>query len=296
MAVTSKAENLVDSPAVVIDRVSMSYEVAGTHPAGASVPVFPGSSLLRALRRQPKLSVTALKDISLIVNHGESVGIIGRNGSGKSTLMKLINGRVPPTSGAIYASARPTLLGVSAALVQDLSGEDNVVLGCLAMGMSHAEIDRKYKDIVAVSGLENSMNRPMRTYSSGMGARLQFAIATAVETEILLIDEALNTGDDQFRGRTKDKMDELRSRAGCVFLVSHSIETIREMCTRVIWLDEGELVMDGEPDEVTKWYRTFTSYLTRGERVLALRTRRRMMNDLRVPSVIAHDPGGLTPR
>jgi teichoic acid transport system ATP-binding protein len=245
----------------------------------------------RMLRRQPSVSVAALKDISLVASRGESIGIIGRNGSGKSTLMKLINGRVPPTSGAVYASSRPTLLGVSAALVPDLSGQENIVLGCLAMGMTRGEIKRKYEGIVAVSGLADSIRLPMRTYSSGMGARLQFAIATAVETEILLIDEALNTGDDQFKGHTKAKMDELRSKAGCVFLVSHSLETIRELCNRVLWLDEGQIVMDGEPDDVIKWYRTFTKYLAAGDRILALKTRRRMINNLKVPGVLPRESG-----
>ncbi|WP_246018458.1 ABC transporter ATP-binding protein [Arthrobacter crusticola] len=286
---TSEVEFVEGQPAVVLDGVSMTYQVPTTAQDSAS-PRKP-RGLRRLLGRQRNVSVIALKDISLVVNRGESVGIIGRNGSGKSTLMKLINGRVPPTAGAVYASSRPTLLGVSAALVPDLSGHENIVLGCLAMGMTRAEIDRKYEDIVSVSGLAESIGLPMRTYSSGMAARLQFAIATAVDTEILLIDEALNTGDDQFKDRTKAKMDELREKAGCVFLVSHSLDTIREMCSRVLWLDDGEIIMDGDPVEVIKWYRTFTKYLSAGDRVLALKTRRRMINNLKVPAVLARESG-----
>ncbi|WP_253907973.1 ABC transporter ATP-binding protein [Arthrobacter sp. H20] len=233
----------------------------------------------------------ALKGISLVVGKGESVGIIGRNGSGKSTLMKLINGRVPPTSGAIYASSRPTLLGVGAALVPDISGEQNIMLGCLAMGMSKNQIAHAYTSIVELSGLESSIHLPMRTYSSGMGSRLQFAIATAVDPEILLIDEALNTGDDQFKGRTKQRMDELLAKAGCVLLVSHSVGTIKEMCSRVIWVDEGELVMDGDPTEVIKWYGTFIKHLTARDRVAAMKTKRRAMNDLVVPHLISRETG-----
>lgn len=287
---TTELEFFAEQPAVVVDRASMIYRVPST-----KVDAAPGSQVLasfkRAIRKQPTVEVEALKNISLIVGRGESVGIIGRNGSGKSTLMKLINGRVPPTSGAVYASARPTLLGVSAALVPDISGEQNIMLGCLAMGMSKKDIALKYQSIVEVSGLEGSIHLPMRTYSSGMSARLQFAIATSIDTEILLIDEALNTGDDQFRGRTKQRMDDLLENAGCVFLVSHSLSTISEMCNRVIWLDDGELVMDGEPNEVIRWYRIFVKHLTARDRISAMKTKRRVMNSLVVPEVLVRETG-----
>ncbi|MHA7155895.1 ABC transporter ATP-binding protein [Arthrobacter sp. TMN-50] len=286
----SELEFVYETPTVVVDNVSMIYRVPTTEKTAVGLSGLSGS-VRRTIGRKPTVDVQALKEISLVVGRGESVGIIGRNGSGKSTLMRLINGRVPPTSGAIYASARPTLLGVSAALVQDISGEQNIMLGCLAMGMSKQEIASKYQSILELSGLENSIHLPMRTYSSGMGSRLQFAIATAVDPEILLIDEALNTGDDQFKGRTKQRMNELRGKAGCVFLVSHSEGTIREMCSRVIWLEEGELVMDGDPGEVLKWYRTFIKHLTGGDRVSALKTKRRMMNALVVPELIARETG-----
>lgn len=285
---TSKIEFLYEPPAVVVNNVSMAYRVP-TSDNGASTGLL--RSIRRAIGNRPMVEVHALQNISLVVGRGESVGIIGRNGSGKSTLMKLINGRVPPTSGAIYASSRPTLLGVSAALVPDISGEQNVILGCLAMGMSKKDISTKYQGIVELSGLEKSIHLPMRTYSSGMASRLQFAIATAVDPEILLIDEALNTGDDQFKGRTKQRMDELLGKAGCVFLVSHSVGTIKEMCTRVVWLDEGELVMDGPADDVIKWYTTFIKHLTSRDRVAAMKTKRRVMNDLVVPHLMARETG-----
>lgn len=288
MVAMSELEIVLGQPAVVIDRVSMTYRVPSKEGKG-SVAGKDAPDGSRARRRM--IDVHALKQISLVVDRGESVGIIGRNGSGKSTLMKLINGRVPPTSGAIYASARPTLLGVSAALVPDLTGRENIMLGCLAMGMSKAQIRQKYQAVVELSGLERSIDLPMKTYSSGMGSRLQFAIATAIDQEILLIDEALNTGDDQFKGRTKARMDELRAKAGCVFLVSHSEATIKELCTRVIWLDDGELLMDGDPHEVTKWYRTFIRHLTAGDRVAALKTRRRVMKSLTVPEVVPRQTG-----
>ncbi|MGO4145608.1 ABC transporter ATP-binding protein [Paenarthrobacter sp. YAF11_1] len=222
---------------------------------------------------QNLVAVNALKEISLIVERGESVGIIGRNGSGKSTIMKLISGQAAPTDGAIYASSTPVLLGVNAALVPELSGDQNVVLGCLAMGMDIKQIDAQFDSIVELSGLESAIYLPMKSYSSGMASRLRFAIAAAVNPEILLVDEALNTGDAQFSNRSKARMDELREQAGCVFIVSHSLETIRTMCSRVIWLDKGELIMDGSPDETTRLYQEFSTNLSRGNNFSAARIR-----------------------
>jgi teichoic acid transport system ATP-binding protein len=251
-------------PCVVVDSVQMRYRVASSETA-AKVEKGSGPRFLRrAVRQSNMVTVRALNELSLVVERGESVGIIGRNGSGKSTLMKIISGQSKPTSGAVYASSTPIMLGVNAALVQDLSGDQNVILGCLAMGMSRAEADDKFDSIVELSGLEKSIHLPMKSYSSGMASRLRFAIAAAVDPEILLVDEALNTGDAQFADRSKLRMDELRQQAGCVFLVSHSLETITDMCTRVIWLDKGDLIMDGDPATAINAYQDFTRHLSKG--------------------------------
>ncbi|MFK0003901.1 ABC transporter ATP-binding protein [Paenarthrobacter sp. NPDC090522] len=225
--------------------------------------------LRRLFRRANVVTVSALKEISLVVERGESVGIIGRNGSGKSTMMKLISGQAAPTDGAVYASSTPVLLGVNAVLVPELSGDQNVVLGCLAMGMKMEHIDEKFDSIVEVSGLDSAIYLPMKSYSAGMASRLRFAIAAAVNPEILLVDEALNTGDAQFANRSKARMDELRAQAGCVFIVSHSLDTIRDMCSRVIWLDKGELIMDGGPEETTRLYQEFSAHLSKGNNISA---------------------------
>ena len=261
------------SPCVVVDRVAMRYRVASTE----SQPQAGAGGILRVVRgvshRANMVTVNALNSLSLIVERGESLGVIGRNGSGKSTLMKLVSGQIRPSSGAIFASSTPIMLGVNAALVPDLSGDQNVVLGCLAMGLSRAEIDERFETIVELSGLEKSIHLPMKSYSSGMSSRLRFAIAASVDPEILLVDEALNTGDAQFADRSKQRMDELRSKAGCVLLVSHSLETITEMCTRVIWLDKGDLIMDGLPKQVTKAYIDFTRHLSKGNNLSAVKIR-----------------------
>lgn len=243
-------------PAVVIDEASLTYTVA-------TAAVNKGkTNLLQRLRGITGVSeqkVEALKPLSLIVNTGESVGVIGTNGSGKSTLMKVLTGHLPPTSGAVYATSTPIMLGVNAALVKQISGHDNITLGCLAMGMTRQQVEAKRDSVIELSGLtESALRLPMKAYSSGMASRLQFAIATSMDPEILIIDEALNTGDAQFRERTGARIDELRDQAGCVFLVSHSLPTIREMTNRCIWIQQGELIMDGDPTEVTKTYTGYT--------------------------------------
>jgi teichoic acid transport system ATP-binding protein len=259
------------NPCVVLDSVRMRYTVASTAVASSGNARFGQRILKKALGRPEKVQVNALNEISLVVERGESVGIIGRNGSGKSTMMKLISGQERPTSGAVYASSTPIMLGVNAALVPDLAGDQNVILGCLAMGMERSVIDEKFESIVEMSGLEKSIHLPMKSYSSGMGSRLRFAIAAAVDPEILLVDEALNTGDAQFVDRSRKRMDELRRNAGCVFLVSHSLPTIEDMCTRVLWLDNGDLIMDSSPEETTDAYKQFTTHLAKGNNDSAAR-------------------------
>lgn len=253
-----------EGPAVVIDSVTMKYRVPSADKTAARNSSLAARLVRRVLGQQPTVSVQALNELTLVVDHGESVGIIGRNGSGKSTLTKLISGQANPTTGAIFASSVPVMLGVNAALVPELSGDQNVVLGCLAMGMSRRQINERFDSIIEMSGLEQKIYLPMRSYSSGMASRLRFAIAASVNPEILLIDEALNTGDAQFRIRSKQRMDELRAQAGCVFLVSHSLSTITDNCSRGIWLDQGNLIMDSDAASVTEAYRAFTNDLARG--------------------------------
>jgi teichoic acid transport system ATP-binding protein len=258
-------------PCVVIDKVKMTYRVESSDERSVSSREGLRGAIRKAFRRPNLVTISALKEISLVVERGESVGLIGRNGSGKSTMMKLISGQMAPTSGAVFASSTPILLGVNAALVPELSGDQNVVLGCLAMGMNMQQTDAAFEGILELSGLESAIYLPMKSYSSGMASRLRFAIAAAVNPEILLVDEALNTGDAQFSNRSKARMAELRAQAGCVFIVSHSLDTIRDMCSRAVWLDKGELIMDGAPEETTSLYKDFSSHLSKGNNISAAR-------------------------
>ncbi len=216
----------------------------------------------KALRRTRKVAlkeVHALKGISFTTHQGEAVAIIGRNGAGKSTLLRAISGLIPARTGSILTSSQPSLLGVNAALMNHLSGRRNIELGGLALGMTPAEVEANMDAIIEFSGLGEFIDLPLSTYSSGMGARLRFAIASSVPQEILMIDEALATGDVNFKKRSQERISELKAKAGTVFLVSHSHSVIRETCTRAIWLDKGNMVMDGPMEEVLSAYEQATT-------------------------------------
>ncbi|MEZ7003308.1 ABC transporter ATP-binding protein [Streptomyces sp. AD55] len=250
-------------PTVVVDGVDIVYRVNGTGAGRGSAT----AALHRVLRRgkAEKASgvrrVHAVRGVSFVAHRGEAIGLIGTNGSGKSTLLKAVAGLLPVERGRIYTDGQPSLLGVNAALMNDLTGERNVHLGGLAMGMSRAQIKERYQEIVDFSGINEKgdfITLPMRTYSSGMAARLRFSIAAAKDHDVLLVDEALATGDRSFQKRSERRIRELRARAGTVFLVSHSNKSIRDTCERVLWLERGELRMDGPAEDVLKEYERFT--------------------------------------
>jgi teichoic acid transport system ATP-binding protein len=237
-------------PVVIADDVHVEYKVLATGKRATAA-----DSARKILQRSRKTrTVHALKGVSFTAYENDSIGVIGSNGSGKSTLMRAIVGLTPTSQGSIYASSRPSMLGVGAALIKDLSGERNVILGGLALGLTLEEINAKYDDIVEFAGIRKFIELPMRTYSSGMTARLKFAIATARQHEILIVDEALAVGDKTFRDRSEAKIREIRDNAGTVFLVSHSMRSIRDTCNRVLWINQGDLMMDGPTEEVIAAY------------------------------------------
>ncbi|MEW2049428.1 ABC transporter ATP-binding protein [Streptomyces sp. NPDC005476] len=257
---------LVDKqiPTVVADGVDIVYRIHGTGSGRGSAT----AALNRILRPQQAekaagiRTVHAVKNVSFVAYKGEAIGLIGTNGSGKSTLLKAIAGLQPVENGKIYTDGQPSLLGVNAALMGDLTGERNVYLGGLAMGMTREQIKERYQEIVDFSGINEKgdfISLPMRTYSSGMGSRLRFSIAAAKDHDVLLIDEALSTGDARFQARSAERIQEMRQHAGTVFLVSHSNSAIRETCERALWLERGELRLDGPTEEVLEAYEKFTS-------------------------------------
>ncbi|MFF9322058.1 ABC transporter ATP-binding protein [Streptomyces sp. NPDC014738] len=252
-------------PTVIADDVHIVYRVNGGGGGRGSAT----AALSRILRRDKGegrgvRKVHAVRGVSFTAYRGEAIGLIGTNGSGKSTLLRAIAGLLPTESGKVYTDGQPSLLGVNAALMSDLTGERNVVLGGLAMGMSREEIRERYQEIVDFSGINEKgdfITLPMRTYSSGMAARLRFSIAAAKNHDVLMIDEALATGDRKFQIRSEKRIRELRKEAGTVFLVSHSNKSIRDTCDRVLWLEKGELLMDGPPHSFHTAYLRYTATL-----------------------------------
>ncbi|MFJ3247144.1 ABC transporter ATP-binding protein [Streptomyces sp. NPDC086782] len=250
-------------PTVIADDLHIVYRVNGTRAGKGSAT----AALSRILKRgsgdeaRGVRKVHAVRGVSFVAHRGEAIGLIGSNGSGKSTLLRAIAGLLPAEKGRVYTDGQPSLLGVNAALMNDLTGERNVILGGLAMGMSREQIRERYEGIVDFSGINEKgdfITLPMRTYSSGMAARLRFSIAAAKDHDVLMIDEALATGDRKFQKRSEARIRELRKEAGTVFLVSHNNKSIRDTCDRALWLERGELRMDGPTDEVLKEYEKFT--------------------------------------
>ncbi|EGJ73504.1 putative ABC transporter ATP-binding component [Streptomyces sp. Tu6071] len=248
-------------PTVIADELHIVYRVHGAKGGKGSAT----AALNRIVKRGDSPGVRkvhAVRGVSFTAYRGQAIGLIGSNGSGKSTLLRAIAGLLPAESGKVYTDGQPSLLGVNAALMNDLTGERNVILGGLAMGMSREEVKARYQEIVDFSGINEKgdfISLPMRTYSSGMAARLRFSIAAAKDHDVLMIDEALATGDRSFQKRSEARIRELRKEAGTVFLVSHNNKSIRDTCDRVLWLEHGELRMDGPTAEVMKEYEKFTS-------------------------------------
>jgi teichoic acid transport system ATP-binding protein len=202
--------------------------------------------------------VEAIKNVSFQVRMGTAMGIIGSNGSGKSTLMRAMAGILPPTSGSIEVWGRAsTLLALGVGFNHDLSGRENIILGGLAAGLSRREIEGRADEVAQWTELGDFIDMPMQTYSSGMSARVGFSVAVHMKPDILMIDEALSTGDAHFREKATAKIAELRESARAMFVVSHGLDSIKEMCNEAMWLDRGKLLMRGEPADVVDAYIKF---------------------------------------
>jgi ABC-type polysaccharide/polyol phosphate transport system ATPase subunit len=227
------------------------------------------STLLRLGRRERVIrEVEALKGVSFDVPHGQVLGVVGANGAGKSTLMRTLAGILPPTSGRVEVDGRvSTLLALGVGFNKKLSGRDNVVLGGLAAGLSREQLKEKYDDIVAFAELEEFMDMPMRTYSSGMYGRLAFSVAVNMDPDILIIDEALSVGDARFRKKSFEKMRDLCGEDRTIVLVSHALGSIEQLCDTAVWMHKGELRMWDEPHAVVGAY---TKFLDVGEDALTM--------------------------
>lgn len=210
----------------------------------------------RGLRRLigQRQEVHAVRGVDLELRAGEALGVLGRNGSGKSTLLRALCGLVPASQGTVEATSVPVLMGVSSLLQRDVSCRKNIVLGATALGQSRRAALAEVDDVLRFAGVEEFADMPMRVLSSGMRARLQFAISTAVRPDILFIDETLAVGDAEFRARSEAHLQQLVDDAGSLVLVSHSTKMLRTVCSRLVWVEKGRIVHDGPTDEVVRAY------------------------------------------
>jgi lipopolysaccharide transport system ATP-binding protein len=207
----------------------------------------------------------ALHPLTLKIPNGQVVGIVGANGAGKSTLLKLIAGTLNPSSGEIHVRGPvAALLELGAGFHPDMSGRENVYLGGSVMGLPASRMKQLYTEIVDFAGLEGFMDQPVKTYSSGMYARLAFAVATAADPDILILDETLSVGDGAFARKSFDRITGYKKAGKTILFCSHNLYQVEAICNRVIWLDRGRLIMDGEPARVTAAYAEFLKSLERG--------------------------------
>lgn len=204
----------------------------------------------------------AVKNVSFDVEKGGILGVIGKNGSGKSTLLRSIAGVFAPNSGTIDLHGNSvSLMALGVGFKPLLSGRDNIVLSGLLLGFTEKEIQERLDEIIEFAELGDFIDKPVRTYSSGMNSKLAFAITAMLETDIMLVDEVLSVGDERFKRKSLAKMKELISdKDRTVIIVSHSIETLNEFCGRVMWMHDGEVKEIGQPKEVLEKYREFMSH------------------------------------
>ena len=239
-----------NSPAIQLDNISVRYRML--HNRSTTFK----EHILRWMRGQNGfVDFWALKDISLSVGSGESIGIIGSNGAGKSTLLKVIAQVLHPTEGRIRVSGLVApILSLGAGFDMELTGRENIYLNGAMLGFSRLEMNKKVPALLEFSMLKDFIDAPLRTYSSGMVARLAFAIATDVKPDILLIDEVLSVGDINFTKKCNTRMSAYKNNGTTLVIVSHSLATVSELCDRVIWLEHGTIRAVGEAAEVIKAY------------------------------------------
>ena len=250
-------------PAVRVQNVSITYRTTFER-----TPTFKSAIVRLGRGERAVREVQALKHVSFEVPEGTSLGIVGANGAGKSTLIRALGGILPPTEGRIEVHGRiSALLALGVGFNPNLSGTENVILGGLANGLSRKQVEERAQEIADFAELGDFMDLPIRTYSSGMRSRLAFAVSVHMDPDILMIDEALSAGDAKFKKKAADKMHELMQSARAMFLVSHALGSIKEMCNAAIWLHKGELMLQGSPDEVVAAY---TKFLEVGEDAFSL--------------------------
>jgi ABC-type polysaccharide/polyol phosphate transport system ATPase subunit len=236
--------------AVALDGVSVSYRIPKE-----AVASFKEYAIRKLQGRIEHGELVALRDATLTVGRGEAVGVVGPNGAGKSTLFRVIARVRRPTQGRVVVRGRVApLLELGLGFHGELTGRENVVLHGAVMGHSRKDMERRMDAIASFAELEAFLDAPLRTYSTGMAARLAFAVATDVDPDVLLVDEALSVGDERFQAKCHDRMADFRARGKTFLLVSHSLEEIKRNCARALWISEGRIVRDGPAGDVCAAY------------------------------------------
>lgn len=233
------------------DKLGKEYQLYG-RPLDRLKQIFAGN------RRRYYREFSALSDVSFELKKGEVLGLVGRNGAGKSTLLQLICGTLTPSTGSVKVQGRiAALLELGAGFNPEFSGRENVYLNASILGLSRAEIDERYEAIVEFSGISEFIDQPVKTYSSGMYVRLAFSIATSVDPDILIVDEALSVGDGAFARKSFDRIMKLKAKGSTILFCSHSTYQIEALCSRAIWLEKGRIQMMGKPATVVATYQGF---------------------------------------
>lgn len=238
-------------PVIQVENVTMEFKVATVQASGIKEFL-----ILKLKKQNPYRKLKALDRVSFTIKKGEIVGIIGTNGSGKSTILKIISGALRPTQGRVKVDTRKVqLLTLGTGFDMELTARENVYLNGAIIGYSREYIARHFNEIIAFAELEDFVDEKLKNYSSGMVSRLGFAIATSGKAaEILILDEVLAVGDIKFREKSLKRIQEMIHSGSTVIMVSHSPETIRQQCTRAIWIEKGKLLEDGEPKAVCEKY------------------------------------------
>ena len=248
---TPKAPPATTRPAIEADAVSASYHVRLD---SSSMLSDLGALFRRSRRAANERVVPALRDVSFDVPHGSVLGVIGRNGAGKSTLLRTLAGILAPDAGRIVVRGRINLLAVGLGFRDNLTGRENIKLGGLAVGLTSARLAEITDEIAEFAQLDDYIDLPMSAYSTGMRARLAFAVAAHLDPEILLIDEALTGGDAAFQEHVSQKMSALCGEGRTIVLVTHGLSSVRAMATEAMWLHQGRVAELGDPDEVVGKY------------------------------------------
>jgi lipopolysaccharide transport system ATP-binding protein len=243
------------SALISVEGLSKKYRIGSARPTTLRESLVSAITFARLRSRTREETIWALRDVSFSIELGEIVGIIGRNGAGKSTLLKVLSKITHPTSGEVNVGGRvAAILEVGTGFHPELTGMENIYLNGSILGMTKKEVDRKLDAIIEFSGVERFINTPIKRYSSGMRLRLGFAVAAHLDSEILVVDEVLAVGDAAFQKKCLATMGDLRTRARTVLFVSHNLAAVENLCRRCIWIDGGQVRMDGETHHVIKAY------------------------------------------